>query len=353
MPLRLMRLTKEGFRRLTFITISAVYLLILVGGIVRSVGAGMGCPDWPKCFGSYVPPLSSEDLPADYQDYFLEKRIQKNDRLASTFLQFGFRELADKISNDPNVLKEESFDVTTAWIEYINRLIGVVIGLLIVATFIGSFIYRKSNLLIVAIAFLSFILVVFQGWVGSLVVSTNLLPEFITVHMFLALLLVMLLIYLYHLVNSDLLAQSRIIVDNTVSMLGFLMFLLLIPQIYFGTNVRGQVDSMLFNELSKDLMVDRFDWVFYFHRSFSLLFLFLGFALMRRLWVIKQMKSEIGRVAQLIAGLIFVEIVGGALMAYFSIPAFIQPIHLLASTLLFGLLFYLVLLSQAKTLQKA
>ena len=37
------------FRRIGLITLAAVYFLILVGGVVRASGAGMGCPDWPTC----------------------------------------------------------------------------------------------------------------------------------------------------------------------------------------------------------------------------------------------------------------------------------------------------------------
>ena len=47
------------------ITVILLYILILVGGFVRITESGDDCPDWPKCYGSWVPPLSIDDIPDD------------------------------------------------------------------------------------------------------------------------------------------------------------------------------------------------------------------------------------------------------------------------------------------------
>jgi heme a synthase len=323
----------QSFRRLTISTLVAVYVLILVGGIVRSTGSGMGCPDWPKCFGSWVPPTSAEQLPPDYKEVYSEYRHKKNIRFAKYLNALGMDQTAEAILNDPAVRQEEDFNPTKTLIEYVNRIIGVIIGLLIAATAFFSLKFWNRRRVLTVVAVSSLLLVIFQGWIGSFVVSTNLTPWTITVHMFLALLLVALLIYLLEKTEESIKVNSA---------LGFWWLLasmtLLLVQILLGTQVREAIDEISAS-LSRDQWIAGLDERFNLHRSFSwiVLFVHLGF-------IVRLRKTQGLKIFPLtLILLILSTIVTGAGMAYFAVPPFLQPIHLLLATVTFGLQFMLLL----------
>lgn len=341
-------LNKRTFRKINTYTIIAVYLLIVVGSIVRVTEAGMGCPDWPKCFGGYIPPTHINQLPENYKEIYLEKRLAKNERLSGLMNSLNFTQLAARITNDPNIKVEEDYSSTKAWIEYINRLIGVLIGFFIIANMIWSFSYRRVTPIIPVMAVLSFILVLIQGWIGSLVVSTNLLPGFISFHMSLALLLVALLIYINYKSSSRTVTRE---LGKEFKVLSILIFVLSLPQILMGSQVREIIDLLLFQEVGREMLISQMPVIFYVHRSFSLLILMIAIYGAYRLYKLEALSSFFGVFWLVSLGIIIVEAIGGAVMTYFEVPKVMQPIHLLGASVLFGTLYYLTLISNYKAVK--
>ena len=323
----------RSFRRLSISTLVAVYVLILVGGIVRSTGSGMGCPDWPKCFGKWVPPTSVTELPSDYKQVYAKHRAKKNQRFAKYLTTFGMTSTAENILNDETVLVENDFNPVKTWIEYVNRLVGVVIGLLIFAVFVLSIRFWKTDRTVTLVACAAFLLVGFQGWIGSVVVSTNLMPWTITVHMFLALLIVALLIYVVH--------QSSYITEINSSV-GFWWLIasiaVLLVQILLGTQVREAIDQLA-GTVRRESWISRLGAEFIVHRSFSWIVLILHVGL-----IVKLHKTQGSKVFALtLILLILGTILTGMSMAYFAVPPFLQPVHLLLATVTFGMQFLFLL----------
>jgi len=334
-----------GFRKLSFVTLVAVYFLILVGGIVRSTGSGMGCPDWPKCFGSLVPPTHVSELPEDYKEYYANYRHEKNVRFARYLEYLGMPQKADQILNDESILKEADFNVYKTWTEYVNRLVGAIIGLLIFATMIGSISYFRVDRRVTFISIFTFMLVGFQGWIGSIVVSTNLMPWMITLHMVLALVIVLLLIYINFRIRKESLKSASNDNKKIIVILTVICLVTMAIQIVLGTQVREAIDAVA-ADLSftfRDTWVSKTGISFLIHRSFSLLILGLHGWLLYVILKNKHQSAIVKNIGKYVVLLIVIEIISGVIMAYFSIPPFIQPMHLLFSTLIFGILYYMYL----------
>jgi cytochrome c oxidase assembly protein subunit 15 len=317
----------RGFYRLCLSTLIAVYFLILVGGIVRTTGSGMGCPDWPRCFGSWTPPTSVNQLPSDYKENYSAYRNKKNQKFARYLRLIGMNSTADQILSDKSILEEADFNPVKTWIEYTNRLVGVAVGFFIVVLFYKSISFRKSSPEIFWLSLAMLILVIFQGWFGSIVVSTNLTRWTITVHLFLALLMVTLLIYLLHKSKENETADSK--PSSRWWLIACIITLLV--QIFFGTEVRGTIDSLVAS-MPRESWIGQLGADFIVHRSFSWIVLIFNTILFF------QIRKTIALKTLSLAAflLILCSLATGIVMAYFNIPAAIQPIHLLIATLAFG-----------------
>jgi cytochrome c oxidase assembly protein subunit 15 len=339
--------SETRFVRLNLITIVVTLLLILAGGIVRSTGSGMGCPDWPKCFGQYVPPTSVSQLPAGYEQRFLAQRMEKNERFAKTLEKMGKPELANKIREDRSILIPEKFNAAQTWTEYGNRLMGVLTGFFLIALTILSFGYKGRANRIIILSFVNLIVVVFQAWLGSIVVSTNLLAWVVTAHMLLALVLLAILVYTYNYTNQ--MRREPITIMAQLFWLRLLIFFTIVVsiiQIVYGTEVREQVDfvSRGLTAGLRSTWVQQVGQIFNYHRDLAVLVSVLN------VFVYKMIMDKFGgkdteiRVGGSVIIVLILQIVTGILLSNFALPPYAQALHILFSTTLFTLQFYLYLL---------
>src|SRR5690606_26005550 len=142
--------------------------------------------DWPKCFDSVVPPTNVSQLPENYQFKYIEGRVKKNQRFADFLEKVGQDELAEKIRNDQSVLEPEVFNASKTWTEYVNRLIGALTGIFLIILAVRSYVYIKKASRIFWLSLANLFITIYQGWLGSIVVSTNLTQWVVTLHMILA-----------------------------------------------------------------------------------------------------------------------------------------------------------------------
>ncbi|GAB3872539.1 hypothetical protein GCM10028824_23050 [Hymenobacter segetis] len=354
-------LAVRRFRFVGILTVVSVYLLILVGGVVRSTGSGMGCPDWPKCFGSWVPPTEASQLPANYKEIYTAQRVAKNQKLARTLQKMGFAQVAGSIFAHPTQYIETDFNPVKTWIEYVNRLLGALIGVFVFLTVVFAWPYWRWDRVIFWLAFASFLLTGVQGYLGSLVVSTNLLPVMVTVHMALALVIVALLLYAVdrarkgqgntasRISNAAPVSTSSEAARPAARLQIWLWATLLLTfwQIVLGTQVREQVDivSAAVGYVGRENWVAKLGSVFSLHRTMSAAVLLLNVYVGYELWQLAQSRLRKLVTATLI--LIGLEILAGIVLASFALPAAVQPVHLTLATVLFGVQF-LTLLAVAR-----
>jgi cytochrome c oxidase assembly protein subunit 15 len=303
---------KKRFQNINLLTILTLFVLILAGGVVRSTGSGMGCPDWPKCFDQFVPPTDASQIPAGY--------------------------------NDKSILVPEEFNAAKTWTEYINRLIGVISGFMLIATAFFSFTYFKLKKRIALLSILNVFLVGFQGWLGALVVSTNLVPWIVTIHMLLALAILALAIYTYHAAHVAEGGENIKAKAIAIAMAGTAL-LLSILQITFGTEVREKVDAIAgrLQGQGRSTWLNSAGSIFYNHRDMAIAVLAANlvlYALIRRGFSRHSVQQQVMSFSFLI---VMLQIVSGIILSYMSLPPYAQAIHIVLASLLFGAQFYLLL----------
>ena len=324
----------RSFVRMNWVTLVLIYMVVVAGSFVRITGSGMGCPDWPKCFGQWIPPTEATELPSNYKEIYSDKRAKKIEKFAKFLAGIGFKATANQILNDPTLRQEESFNWKRTWTEYGNRLVGFLAGNFMLAVFIWILIkYRKRKLVLITL--FNLILMTLEAWFGSIVVASNLVPWTITIHMFLALVIIAIQLYVVREVSP--VQQKKIELNKTMKWMALVVLGITFYQMFLGTQVREFIDELKKAGYEREAWTEHLNWTFIIHRSFSWLVLVL---MTFMIWKNeKTSKHTIIRTAFVILGL---ELLSGVLLAYANMPGLIQTSHLIFAAILFGVLTMLV-----------
>jgi cytochrome c oxidase assembly protein subunit 15 len=297
------------------ITLVFVYLVIIAGSVVRATGSGMGCPDWPKCFGKWVPPISVTELPVNYKEVY---------------------------AGEHHAVAE--FNPWNTWTEYLNRLAGAVLGVLIFLQFLFSIRLRKENRWLFRYSLIELVLIGFQGWLGAKVVSSNLAPLKITIHMVVA--LVILSIALLIINRAKVLTKKEMLskVDPVLKRMSIIVFVCTIFQIMIGTQVREEVDVLLknFDSIYRTEIVAHLSSIFLTHRSFSIAIALLNAGFFFRIYKSK-LHGTINSLSKWLGVTILLEVIAGIVLNRLALPAPVQPLHLLLACIIYGFQWILIL----------
>jgi protoheme IX farnesyltransferase len=131
------------FQKLTLATAVATYLLVTWGAVVRVTNSGLGCPDWPLCYGQLLPPL----------------------------------------------------DDTSAWIEWFHRTLAALVGLLVLAVLIVAVRHHRQRAIVLP-AVLALVFTAFQAYLGKVTVETGNSGDSVTAHLAMAMVVLASLVYI-------------------------------------------------------------------------------------------------------------------------------------------------------------
>ena len=333
-----------AFLKMAKTSLVLVYLVIIAGATVRMTGSGMGCPDWPKCFGYYIPPTDVQELTWEaYHEYEKGQVIIKDEKLFVAKETFTSDEMYH-----PEYWKEYTkhdyaeFNPMHTWVEYINRLFGALAGVACFILGIMSFRFWKTKKSVVAWSWIVVFLLGFNAWLGATVVYSVLSPVKITTHMIAALLNVAALIYVIHLAKEN---HNYKKYNPTFKFFLWISMILTLIQVGIGTQVREFVDHQVKAGIGNEfLWLQNPDVTFYVHRTFSIIVLLVNLYL-----YLRNKRLNLGFTnLNWVMLLLLLEIGTGIAMNYFGFPFGSQAAHLVLAAILYGIQFSLILDSNKK-----
>lgn len=279
-------------------TFLLTFLVIAAGAIVRTTQSGMGCPDWPRCFGMWIPPTNASQLPLDFEKYL---RVQDIDH---------------------------TFNVYHTWIEYINRLLGVLLGIFAIIQLWLLYKKRHEQPDAFQLARTFLIFVILTGLFGALVVKFNLAHLSVSVHLLFAFILTQIELALLMSVTGKLYKKTA---GTKLRKALFIMLLIILAQVILGTVVRMNVDdvSKSLGYQQREAWLSGMPIAFIIHRTFSW---FVLFAVLYTSWYCRKV-AVLKVPLQKLTAIILLSMVSGIVLYYLDMPAVAQPLHLLLAAL--------------------
>ncbi len=327
------------FRKLIVLGFISVFLVIIAGSVVRMTGSGMGCPDWPKCFGYYIPPTDISQLEWKPDHWFNKGQIiifdealwtANSDFKSGSFYQSFNWEKYTK--HDYAV-----FNPYHTWTEYINRLFGALSGLICLVILFASFKLKNSKRYI-GLSTLIVLGMGFQAWLGATVVYSVLAPAKITIHMLMALIILIFFILLYEKMPDN--SKLELSYTKKAKLWAIGLFTLSIVQVVLGTKVRQETDHLIeqFPALERSEWITNIQDIFNIHGTFAWLIVIFAVGLFYSLYKGK-INSKLAKYILVIIGL---EFLVGLSFKYLDYPAISQPAHLILASLLFCLSYLVI-----------
>ncbi len=189
----------DRYRKLIAVTAVLTFVLVALGAYVRLSDAGLGCPDWPGCYGNLTPHHSTEEI-----------------RAAEASMPGG------------------PVTMGKAWKEMVHRYLAMIVGSLIAAIMFAAWRNRKSLGQSPALATLIAGAVIFQAALGAWTVTMLLKPAIVTSHLLGGItILALLALMLARQPGSGKLGE-RIIVGRSLKVFAVVATLVLFAQIVLG-----------------------------------------------------------------------------------------------------------------------
>ncbi len=329
-------------------TFTLCFFVILAGGIVRSTQSGMGCPDFPTCFGSAIPPTSLNQIIFEPNtNYKKGQYMVYNDSLWSAVQKFTSTSIFNRTDWKKD-LRYGKVNLKTyqTWIEFVNRLLGALLGLIAIIQVVLLFKRRKTenNAFKLAVAFLG--IVILTGLFGAIVVKLNLAHLSVSVHLLFAIILTQIQLALLLTVSKQIFKKTS---GTKARRILVLLLIIVFIQSAFGTAVRMYIDdvskSLDYEQREMWLSPSSLPFVFLLHRSFS----WITFvAILYGAWACRKLPVLKPYFQRLIV-IVMASATTGIVLYYIDFPKLAQPLHLLIASFAITQIVFMILYTKNTT----